>query len=700
MALPHLSGGHVHPAAQQSLLRSSESISPTSTDQITHEGLRRGPPPYYVIEVAGQFYQIEPEGALLVAAFNPGDPQALVALGEACKNIVAEVRAAQVTMGATNQPLPDILVPATGASIAFDPDDTNLRSAVTQRNSIKKCLKQLAKACAKLGVNKGKLSLREERPNPRQSAPGQDGFDVLPSLPRDERPLVSPRPAPPTRPIVIVREPTRKKVMVQQADAAEVNLVEEVNRLQNDPPPNVCPSPNPPAVAAASTHEAAKDWLIEQGARVGSTIAFVGASNVPPELRVEKGGADDENLDRHIFGCEDTMGVQDDIRESGANPTVEVTYEVAGQGNGTESPGPFTPRVGAAMKVSENDKTQGPLAQRMFEKQFEVINAAANLGLNMLAPVLQEDSDAMQHGYMMPADKDKLCRVAQRLEEGWRNVLWPRMTAVPDGGTHKVSLCIGAAPAPGYAPQDKDNWNCAEGDNLQYYMARSSFAALLQGGLQNAIARADAGDTRPEIVRPAALGLGVFGCNPEIIGQALKDQCLELQNQLKVYNAERVEGGLAPVELRVLAQIFNHGGGAKNMAVAAGLQKVRRAEAVFLPEVEVGPSGRGDGDEHDANAKVDLPAVSDHLQKQGNAVRFRVENELYVAWHHDSSGSINVQKQQDYAVKNAANKLGVTLDDEHQIGTVWVNGQDNPEKDIPPEWQPVLAQMSALTQGS
>eukprot|EP01066_Platyproteum_vivax_P015816 Platyproteum_vivax@DN6940_c0_g1_i2.p1 len=113
----------------------------------------------------------------------------------------------------------------------------------------------------------------------------------------------------------------------------------------------------------------------------------------------------ESQLDKSMFYWSSTKGVQKDIAAAWNDSDLHV-FSVASQHNCAEAPSISTPDMGAAMKTSNGDLTQGPLAQRNNPVLFEfVTDFLTHLGYNTLEYALPSagktyTTSYIQHGYL------------------------------------------------------------------------------------------------------------------------------------------------------------------------------------------------------------------------------------------------------------------------------------------------------------
>lgn len=324
----------------------------------------------------------------------------------------------------------------------------------------------------------------------------------------------------------------------------------------------------PPQVPAH--HEVAKAALVEALARTNplESVSFHRANTlIPTDEALAALQADAATpLDPAIFHWSRTDGVQRDIPQAARNAARIHLFQLASQNNAGEAPRIFTPPPGRAMAASAGDNTQGPLAQRTNPALFEKVNAfLANCGFNMLANVLsRRNITAVQHGYLVPQTAAQMDSIVGEFRANWRNVEQPCvLSQLPTGG--RAYLMMSAAPAIGYAPEaGRQGTDPNSNPLLQYYSALANFCGQFSRVLE--LARENPGTQ--VVYNACAVGLGVFGNQPENVAPAFRHAALAFQE------AVRAEG----LNVVVQFEVFRGEGLAKNMADRLNLAQRPRVE--------------------------------------------------------------------------------------------------------------------------
>lgn len=282
----------------------------------------------------------------------------------------------------------------------------------------------------------------------------------------------------------------------------------------------------------------------------------------PPEHgAVEYAG---QKLNPEVFTWEYTKDVTQAIQDAGDRDDEDTIYifTAASQYNGGEAPDRLTIPTFAALPVYKKDRTQGPAAQRAFSPlQVEIINCAANIGLNGLCDVLDEETkSAVAHGYFTPTGKNILKVLAQLRTAGHR-IQFLCVESIPRDRSERVHLMLTAAPAfgryrlPPYLTKEQET-------EVVYLCALLSFRAQFH----HAVDLATKYDKKV-VLKATGVGLGVFENDPKIVGKAFVAAAAEFEQDLLETGSE------------VRFQLFNPSGAGKTygndakMAEFAGLQQ-------------------------------------------------------------------------------------------------------------------------------
>lgn len=255
------------------------------------------------------------------------------------------------------------------------------------------------------------------------------------------------------------------------------------------------------------------------------------------------------DLDPAIFSWGMTPGVQHFIRAAqsdNANPDIIHVFAAASQYNSAEATGNFTPASGNAMGASEHDHTQGPFAQRENPALFELVNTfLANVGFNQLAGILSEEGyQAYGDGYLTPHNEKQLNALIRDFEANWGK------GEIPAYQSKNVHLILSAAPALGGYDYDQIMAKFPEqGAKLQYLAAIMSFSGQFNRILQ--LLEEHKTDDKKVVFHMTGVGLGVFGNNPAIVGQAFKKAALNFQEKLR-------EMGIPADKVKVKFESYGH----------------------------------------------------------------------------------------------------------------------------------------------
>lgn len=301
-------------------------------------------------------------------------------------------------------------------------------------------------------------------------------------------------------------------------------------------------------------HETAKGILVNLIAKLGGIVSFFKPPSGLPVVELkdaqklpEQGG---KALKSSVFSWENIQDVQEDIQKDGQRKEDNiVVYGVASQFNSCESPERKTLPPGKATEIYVDDPTQGPRAQLQFGRlQVEVINAMGNRGLNALCHVLDEATkNAIQHGYLTPTSLDMLKNVIERFKTHGDQIQYTCVGNVPTEGTKPVHQLLTAAPAFGdyrlaYLPIKLE-------EELQFLCALHSFRAQFAKVIDLAKE-----ENKPVVFKPAAVGLGVFKNNPEVVAKAF------------YMAAKEYEQDLADNDVKVKFQVYKGTGPGRRIA--------------------------------------------------------------------------------------------------------------------------------------
>lgn len=308
-------------------------------------------------------------------------------------------------------------------------------------------------------------------------------------------------------------------------------------------------------------HDTAKKNLIEKAGSIGAEVTFVTPlieAIIGPSINSVKINKD---LDGNIFSWQKTDGVQDDIQKDGKLSDRVVLYGVASQFNSCEASDRFTPGIGKAVETYKNDRTQGPLAQLQFpDQQVELINIAANEGLNGLCRILDEETKStVKHGYLTPETKESAESLIQALTLVGHQIEFLCIGNIPkgEGNTQKVYEMLVAAPAFGRYDFKNSTVTDSQKREIEFLCAFWGYRAQFYQVCQ--IARSNL--EKQVIFKPTTPGLGVFGNKVESVAKAFYFAAKEFEWLLKLRN------------IKVQLQVFKGQGEAKNMADMLGLEQ-------------------------------------------------------------------------------------------------------------------------------
>lgn len=284
-------------------------------------------------------------------------------------------------------------------------------------------------------------------------------------------------------------------------------------------------------------HEQSKRFLETHLPSTGASVEFVSSpgGSCPTHESVTIG----TDIDSSIFSWEITTGVEKDIQADGRRVADNlVIYGVASQFNGSEAPDSYTVVPGQAKKTYAGDKTQGPLAQLQFPApQVEMINCGANLGFNGLCPALDEfTKDAVSHGYLRPKTSVQADALIDRLKDHGHKVEYTCVNNTPTesvglSGAKPVYQLMSSAPAFGQYDKYGHNVTSSQQQEIQFLCALHSYRAQFHHAVTLAKTH-----NKPVVLKPAAVGLGVFGNDYRIIAKAFYTAAVEQQNMLRDNN--------------------------------------------------------------------------------------------------------------------------------------------------------------------
>lgn len=246
-----------------------------------------------------------------------------------------------------------------------------------------------------------------------------------------------------------------------------------------------------------------------------------------------------ENLDTSIFHWSKTIGVEKDIVRASRDPHHKHIFSVASQFNAAEAPYPFTPGIGEAMRKSDGDRTQGPLAQRTNPVVFELVTAfLTNLGFNMMEYVLPSagttytPNSLIEHGYLRPTDAT-ISKLSAEIAQYYAKMELPCYESIPnDGGEYSVHLILSAAPAIGYS----NDVDATKTTDLQYYAYLANFSCQFKFALSLLREFPD----EEVVLHVTGTGLGVFGCSSWNFANAFRVAGLAFQKSLSAEEANRI----------------------------------------------------------------------------------------------------------------------------------------------------------------
>jgi hypothetical protein len=244
-----------------------------------------------------------------------------------------------------------------------------------------------------------------------------------------------------------------------------------------------------------------------------------------------------EGFDPKFVSFEYTRGVKEDILRDSNNDNIRFVYTAASQFNGAEAKDRYLNAPGAAVEGYNLDYTQGPQAQLAFSpEQVEAINVAAHIGWNGLCDVLDDDTKrTLNFGYFTP-NSTEFNRICQQLVENGSFIQYPVVTSTPTGGKSPVTMVLVAAPAFGIYVLKP----CLDDEQrklIEFLCAFNAFRAQLNTCFDIAKAKM-VGKSQKIVLKVAAVGLGVFENNPDVVAKALYQALLIFSPRFESNNIE------------------------------------------------------------------------------------------------------------------------------------------------------------------
>lgn len=308
-----------------------------------------------------------------------------------------------------------------------------------------------------------------------------------------------------------------------------------------------------------NAHDIAKKYLQKEAGKINAEVHFVSPLNylsAPKIYEVEI----KQDLDISVFTWKNSKGVQGDIQQDGKLPGHIALYGVASQFNSCEATDRFTPKPGTAVNTYKGDPTQGPGAQLQFSnQQVEIINNAANLGLNGLCQVLDDSTKiTIKHGYLTPETQESAEMVIRHLQQNGNKIEYPCIGNIPKGETNTEKVYEMLVSAPAFGMYNIGSASDNQKSEIEFLCALHGYRAQFQQAIQLAILTPE----KQVIFKPTAPGLGVFGNRVENIAKAFYVVAKEHENQLKEKN------------IKVELQVFQGKGEARKMAMVLGLNEL------------------------------------------------------------------------------------------------------------------------------
>jgi hypothetical protein len=283
-----------------------------------------------------------------------------------------------------------------------------------------------------------------------------------------------------------------------------------------------------------TAHEVAKEFLTTHLPLTGAELEIISSPCLPTpsykDVQIEP------DLNPKIFCWEKTSGVEDDIQRDGKRrKKCRVIYAAASQFNGCEATQVMTIKPGEACTAYAGDKTQGPTAQLQFSKdQVELINCAGNLGFNGLCNILDESTkNSVQHGYFRPT-KLHYESVKEQLSAGGVEYICIGNKPIDSKGQKNNDVHLILVSAHAYGATWGDEYiNGEEANEIQFLCALNAYRAQFKQCVHMANK-----NKLPLIFKPAAIGMGAWGNDPQVIAQAFYQAAKECENILVDANVQ------------------------------------------------------------------------------------------------------------------------------------------------------------------
>lgn len=281
-------------------------------------------------------------------------------------------------------------------------------------------------------------------------------------------------------------------------------------------------------------HEGAKEYLTAELERIGGELSFARPSKksapILKSVTLPKTASDLDALDPGTFKFQYTTGVLGDIKKDGNRLSDDVVvYGVASQFNGCEARDSNMIEPGEAVKKYKGDLTQGPQAQLAFpDEQVELINCAGHRGFNALCRALDEQTRAeIVNGYFTPSEENADA-VIKQLRTNGNEIEYPCIGNIPKGGVGVVHQIFVSAPALGGMYEKPNTVKGEKREEIEFLCALQGYRAQFDECIWLAKA-----EDKAVIFKPAAIGLGAYGNDPDIVAKGFYQAAKEYQEQLK-----------------------------------------------------------------------------------------------------------------------------------------------------------------------
>jgi len=376
----------------------------------------------------------------------------------------------------------------------------------------------------------------------------------------------------------------------------------------------------------------AQQWLKTKINALGGTVEYISppiSCSFPTFKTTE---IEQNKLNKGVFTWDSVFEVQKAMAEDAKTTNHIALYGAASQYNGGESMTPIPIEKGKAEIELQKDQTQGPAVQRMYpEAQVEAINSAIYEGMNALASVLSDKSKgSLVGGYLTPKSNEEALAIIEDLKKHGSNAQFTcvgnRLRAVEgEDRNQPIYSMFHSTVALGHYLNGADV-SIENQQELAFQATLISYRALFE----EALLLKNQNPQKDIVVKPAALGLGAFGNDPEAVAKAYFTAATEFQVELN-------EKGI-----KVILQVREEQGkigGAQQMATMLGLENFTEQEKKII-----------------AQAAAEKAEAKAQAEKEAKAA--------FETFSKEKLKKSNVEKIGDYAmiVRNADSKIQELFD--------------------------------------